>query len=296
MLLFNIKDILECLYHSFRYNAKANIKNIINSICPNRVGSEDYYNYKLSRSQSNTIQRRLYEIILHKKSNLVVAIDNTNLDEIWNIVNHVAPHVCMVKFHINTWDIQSFDKLKSLMNDIKQLSNEHNFMIFEDMKLADIDKTSLKQLTNNTYNIHKWADMVTVHAFALTPMIKQVGIGLVIIDSMSHSTSLNLIDEQYADKCHQMISESNDEENKNIVGFVSQDSVKYNTTNSTYIYMTPGVNLSPSKSHDQNYISIEEAFARKADLIIVGSDICQRDNIKQFAQLYQETAWQYSTF
>jgi uridine monophosphate synthetase len=289
--LFDIKDILNYLYNSFRYPQKSFVKQIINQFSPAQLSAEYYYRTKLSNTQPNTIINQLYQNIINKKSNLVVSVDNTNPSEIWNIMTQIAPYICMVKFHTDTWDIQTIEQFNSLMADIKKLSNEHNFMIMEDKKISDIDKTAVKQLVNGVYSIYKWADMVTIHSFALTPMIKQLGIGLVLVDSMSHFSSLKIMDEQYLEKCHQIISDPS-EDNSNVIGFVSQDCVKHNSPHNPRVFMTPGVNLTPSKKNDQQYISLEEAFARKSDLIIVGSDICQSENISAMAELYQKRGWE----
>lgn len=293
--LFDIKDILNYLYNSFRYPQKSLVKQIINQFSSKQLTAEYYYRSKLSKTQPNTTISQLYQIIINKKSNLVVSVDNTNPTDIWNIMTQIAPYICMVKFHTDTWDIQNIEQFKSLMIDIKKLGTEHNFMIMEDKKIADIDKTAVKQLVNGAYNIYSWADMVTIHSFALTPSIKKLGIGLVVVDSMSHFSSLSIMDEEYLEKCHKLISNSPDD-NSNIIGFVSQDCVKHNSIYNPRIFMTPGVNLTSSQKNDQHYISLEEAFARKSDLIIVGSDICQNENVSSMAELYKTRAWESANY
>ena len=45
---------------------------------------------------------------------------------------------------------------------LKELAEKHDFLLFEDRKLADIGKTVEEQM-RGPFQIASWADLVTVH-------------------------------------------------------------------------------------------------------------------------------------
>ena len=98
-------------------------------------------------SHPSAVAKRLLEIIESKRSNLAVSVDVTTKSALLRIVEAVAPHVCMIKVrriemipplmrqtHIDI--VEDFDQ--DLAEQLKTLSERHNFVIFEDRKFADI--------------------------------------------------------------------------------------------------------------------------------------------------------------
>lgn len=283
--LYNIVNLFKHLYYQHNYTNKSLIQSLyIKYSDVNIIKANDYYIKKKSIVNSSGYQKKLLSIIINKKTNLCVALDMKNTSQLLKIADMIGPYVCIIKIHSDIW---ASDEQSSSLNTLNKLGQTHNFMIMDDRKLADIGHTTLYQIRN----LH--ADLVTIHSFSITPEILNENIGLIVIESMSHDSGKKLMDMNYISKTKNLIRPMAEREN-NIIGMVSQDStLSKNNYNNPYIYMMPGVNMNPVKINDQNYVSIEEAFSRGTDIIIVGRDIWQRDEseIVDITKQYQQKGW-----
>ena len=95
-----------------------------------------------------------------KRSNLCVAADVTTMAELEAVAAAVGPHIVCLKTHcdmIADWDAAAPARLRAL-------AQQHDFVLFEDRKFADIGSTVAAQLSGGVYRIASWADCVTAHA------------------------------------------------------------------------------------------------------------------------------------
>ena len=227
--------------------------------------------------------------MLKKKTNLAVALDMTDTTHLIEVANLIGSHVCIIKIHSDTWD---FNEVTPTMNLLTGLSQKYQFLIMDDRKIADIGQTCCNQIDKLNQS-----DCVTIHSFSVTPQVLEKNMGLVIIETMSHDQGKQIMDQSYVEKSQDIINDSvssTSVKDTNLLGYVTQDASMKNTYENPYLYMTPGVNLNANKVVDQNYISVEEAFARRADIIIVGRDIWQQKNsdIVERTKLYQKRGWE----
>ena len=234
------------------------------------------------------VSKRLLQIAQQKQSNLILSADVDTAAELLHIANLTGPHICMLKTHVDILPDFTPDTIAQL----KKLAQEHNFLLFEDRKFADIGNTVQKQFTSGLFNLPHWADVLTVHVIAGASSIvalKETGLmedkGLVIIAQMS--TADTLTDENYIQKATKI-----GEANKDLViGFVAQQPM---STDAGLLQFTPGVHLA-AKGDDkgQTYNSPRTAFMQRgADFIIVGRGIYQNPNPQQAAMLYKDAGWQ----
>ena len=110
---------------------------------------------KLSKSD---LAQRLYRIMEMKKSNLCLSVDVTSKHRLIEFANTMGPQICCLKTHMDI--LMDFDPKVPLT--LKELAEKHDFLLFEDRKLADIGKTVEEQM-RGPFQIASWADLVTVH-------------------------------------------------------------------------------------------------------------------------------------
>ena len=237
---------------------------------------------------SNSITKRLFEIIELKKTNLAFSVDITNASEVLRLADLVGPHICVLKTHVDIISDFSVSFTKSLV----ELSNKHNFIIFEDRKFADIGSTVVKQYAEGIYHIKDWAEITNAHAVPGDGVIKglknaagNLPRACLLIAQMSAKG--NLTDEKYTKSVVKMAVENDDF----VIGFISTSRL---TDDPKFVHMTPGVNLNVmGDSLGQQYLTPEEVITnRSCDIIIVGRGIYGATNPVDAALKYKEAAYQ----
>lgn len=227
------------------------------------------------------IAKKLFALIEQKKTNLCVAVDTNSSEELIKLANHLGPHICILKTHIDILNDFSHDLIAKL----KELSRLHNFLIMEDRKFADIGNTVKHQFMDGLYRIQSWADMVTVHAIpgnGIIDALKNEKCALILIAEMSSKGALTT--DEYKERVLE-IAENNADY---VVGYVAQKSYP----KGNLIHMCPGINISSSgDSLGQQYKTPEVAVSNGADIVIVGRGICKADNIEEMAMQYKNRSF-----
>ncbi|QQP57736.1 Uridine 5'monophosphate synthaselike, partial [Caligus rogercresseyi] len=225
---------------------------------------------------ANPNLKNLCRIMMSKRSNLCLAADLKDTDEIIRLVQAAGPHIVCLKTHL---DFFSDEKDRSrFIERLRDLSQKYDFLIFEDRKYADIGATVVKQY-ERVVNI---ADIVTLHGLpgpgvitGLKSIAKESSSGLIVAEMSSEG---NLASKEYAKECAKMAEDHLDF----VLGLVSQSRL----TNKIHI-------SSKNDELSQKYVSPEEAVLhRKADVIIVGRGITSdSDRYVESAVLYKERGW-----
>ena len=121
--------------------------------------------------------------------------------------------------------------------------------------------------------IKEYADIVISHAVSGFEFVKQCPLPTLLVAQLSNNN--NLIDQTYTERC---IKEAHN--NKNIIGFISQENLGYNKC----IYCKPGIRLdTTTDSYDQKYSGKSNGI----DYYIVGRGITQSDNINETTIFYK---------
>ncbi len=235
----------------------------------------------------NSAGKELFRIMEEKKSNLAIAADVINKKDLLSIAKALAPHICILKTHIDM--LHDFEP--NLLQELKLLAKENKFLILEDRKFADIGKTVEHQYAKGIYNIADWSDMVTVHSVAgpgTIEALQKIGSplnrGILLLAEMSPKGSPAT--GSYTEATIQMAEKYPDF----VTGFISQRKL---SDHPHIIHMTPGIHLNVvSGAFDQQYRSPEDAILHSGtDVIIVGTGILHSENPVKTAIAYKQAGW-----
>lgn len=229
----------------------------------------------------------LKNIITSKKTRLCVSLDVTTTEQLLLLADQLGPFVCMVKTHIDIISDFSWQTVENL----KALSQKHQFLIFEDRKFADIGKTVKQQCAGGVYQIAKWADLINAHPISgegiisgLQEACRDYKAKLLLIAELSSAG--NLINPAYTQACVEMAQKHSDF----VAGFISQ---KRLVDSDQFWHLTPGVNLEiKAGALGQQYRRPEQALVRdRCDVMIVGAGIYESKNPVQKAKEYQSQSF-----
>ncbi|WP_185853446.1 orotidine-5'-phosphate decarboxylase [Blattabacterium cuenoti] len=248
--------------------SKKNIKNL------QRISYEEK-----KEKISHPIGKKLIDITLKKKTNLIVSADLVHSKNILKLVDLIGDRICGLKLHVDIINDFSF----SFINSLKNISIEKKFLLLEDRKLCDIGPTNYLQLHYGIYKISSWADIITAHVLAGSGSIQNLNIpssmGLITISEMSSCGRLS--DDNYIRRALNISLK-----NPKVIGTVAQRKV-----DDRLLLFTPGVHFSHEKNLS-SYIHPTQAFEKNgSDFIIVGRAIYQSNNPKIAAEEYSNAGW-----
>lgn len=223
--------------------------------------------------------KKLLETALLKKSNLIASADLVTTQEVLDFAEKVGPHIVALKTHIDI--ITDFSYQETIIP-LQKIAKEHNFMLMEDRKFADIGNTQELQFSYGMYQISTWADLVTaqvIGGYSTLDSFAEVG----VIAILSMSSKGTLTDQHYFSEA-QNIAVSH----PNVIGGVSQNEIS-----TELLHFTPGVHLeSKEDQRGQQYNSPEYVFSTlHSDFIIVGRGIYRSENVEQAALKYKTSGW-----
>ncbi|MBI2415137.1 MAG: orotidine-5'-phosphate decarboxylase [Candidatus Kerfeldbacteria bacterium] len=235
---------------------------------------------------TNATAKRLFEIMAEKETNLAVAADLTDANDIIRLAQIIGDDICVLKTHIDVVTNCSNDFINSLV----ELSQQHKFLIFEDRKFADIGNTVQLQYGQGLYHMVDWSDIINAHVVPGPGVIEglravglEKGRGLLLIGEMSSAG--NLATGEYTQAALRWAEQYSDF----VIGFIG---MKRLVDDPKFITMTPGVNLA-DKGDDlkQQYVSPEQAIQGGSDVIIVGRGIYGAIDSAAAAKQYRQAGW-----
>lgn len=233
----------------------------------------------------SSVAKELFHL-MEEKSLLSVSADLTRADDVLDLANQTGPYISLLKTHVDI--IEDFSD--SFLKKLKEIAKQHNFLLFEDRKFADIGNTVSLQYAKGVYHIADWAHLVNAHILpgpGIIDGLKKVGLplkrGLLLLAQMSSEGSL--FTPSYTEAAIQMA----EKHKEFVIGFIC---LKKIASQPYFLHLTPGVKLEKGKdSLGQNWASVEDViYHGSSDMIIVGRDIYGVSNPKEQARLYQEQA------
>lgn len=280
--LFNIMEVCEILRTENMLDSEE-IKRITDFLAGNKIHFEKErklpYEEKLKLT-SHSSARKILEITLKKKTNLIASADVTTTAELLNLAEKVGPHIAALKTHIDI--ITDFDFDKTILP-LRDLAEKHNFLLMEDRKFADIGSTQEMQYSYGLYKISSWADLITSQVIGGYRSLDYfLNSGVVAILSMSSEGCLT--DANYFQEALKVA-----ETHPNVIGGVSQKSI-----GKSLLLFTPGVNLSAKgDGKGQQYNTPDYVFnSLHTDFIIVGRGIYKAPDAEKAALEYKIAGWE----
>ncbi len=235
----------------------------------------------------NPTAKRLLTLMEEKQTNLAIAADVTSKAELLKIAAELGPEICVLKTHIDI--IEDFDT--DLVIELQRLAEQHNFLIFEDRKFADIGNTVQYQYRDGIYHIADWAHIVNAHTVpgpGIIQGLKEVGLskgrGLLLLAEMSSKGTLAR--GEYTAETLKMARENKDF----VIGFIT---TKQLLDDPCFINFTPGVQLAAGgDALGQQYNTPDRVIReQKSDIIIVGRGIYKAAEPLDEAKKYREAGW-----
>ncbi|KAM7380779.1 hypothetical protein PAMP_004052 [Pampus punctatissimus] len=234
---------------------------------------------------------KLLKIMGEKQSNLCVSADVTSSEELLQLADSLGPKLCVLKTHVDILQ----DYTVAFSQKLQALAENHNFLIFEDRKFADIGNTVKHQYEGGLYQISSWSHIVNAHAVpgpgvvkGLGSVGKPLGRGCLLIAEMSSQGSLAT--GEYTKAVVKMAEEQSDF----VFGFICGSKI---TKRPEFIHMTPGVQMKAGGDVlGQQYSTPEEVICNKgSDVIIVGRGILEAPDRLKAAEAYRKSGWEAYT-
>lgn len=272
-----------------------------------QMSSPHLQSYKdRAEKHTNPTARALLRCMDAKRSNLAVSVDVTRTKDFFDIIETVAPHVCLIKTHVDILE----DWQPSTTTRLQQLSEEHNFLIFEDRKFADLGNTVAMQYSSGLYKISSWAHIVNAHpvpgpsiitALASVATMSEGDRGLLLLAEMSSRGALTT--GNYTTEAVRMARGRRDF----VIGFIAQHRMEGIAASEAddiaaedFLILAPGVGLDvKGDSLGQQYRTPTEVVTEcGCDVIIVGRGIIgfgrdvDVEEVKRQAERYQAAGWE----
>lgn len=236
---------------------------------------------------SNPVAKRLLALMDEKQTNLAFSADIIYKDKFLQLVDAIGSEICILKTHIDT--MVDFDQ--EFIIELKKLAQQHQFLIFEDRKFADIGYTAQLQYEGGIYRIADWSDIINAHSLpgpGLVQGLQEIGLpkerACLYLAQMSSKD--NLLTEEY---CLQTV-EMAIAQREFVIGFIAQQKL---IATPDFIIMTPGINLeAKGDALGQQYGDPHTAIAQNGtDVLIVGRGISAAKDPKSSAAHYRDVGW-----
>ncbi|MCG7281972.1 orotidine-5'-phosphate decarboxylase [Chryseobacterium taklimakanense] len=237
------------------------------------------YQQKIDSSNLHSKAKKLLEVALEKKSNLIASADVLTTKELHDLAEKVGPNIVALKTHIDI--ITDFDYDKTILPLI-DIAAKHNFLLMEDRKFADIGNTQELQYSYGIYKISNWADLITsqvIGGFQSLDFFHNSG----VIAILGMSSVGTLTDKNYRDEATKIA-----QSHPNVIGGVAQNELP-----EELLLFTPGINLdTKGDGKGQQYNTPEHVFRNlHTDFIIVGRGIYKAENPEQASLSYKIAGW-----
>ena len=209
---------------------------------------------------------------------IIVAVDETQLENFQNVVDSLDSDLCMIKI-----GSVSFNALGHQA--ISYASNK-GFKIFLDLKLHDIPNTVKKSIKGL---VSLPIDMMTIHTSGGLEMMKAAKnavdgtdikiFGVTALTSLSDEDTSLIFKRTAAEQVNTMLDLA---EQAGINGVVcSPHELSLVTKRESLLSITPGIRLKDSKDDQNRVMTPKDALKHGANFLVIGRPITEAKNIKE---------------
>jgi orotidine-5'-phosphate decarboxylase len=209
---------------------------------------------------------------------IIVAVDETQLENFQNVVDSLDSDLCMIKI-----GSVSFNALGHQA--ISYASNK-GFKIFLDLKLHDIPNTVTKSIKGL---VSLPIDMMTIHTSGGLEMMKAAKkavdgtdikiFGVTALTSLSDEDTSLIFRRTAAEQVNTMLDLA---EQAGIDGVVcSPHELSLVSKRESLLSITPGIRLKDSKDDQNRVMTPKDALKQGANFLVIGRPITEAKNIKE---------------
>ena len=209
---------------------------------------------------------------------IIVAVDETQLENFQNVVDSLDSDLCMIKV-----GSVSFNALGH--QSISYASNK-GFKIFLDLKLHDIPNTVKKSIKGL---VSLPIDMMTIHTSGGLEMMKAAKnavdgtdikiFGVTALTSLSDEDTSLIFKRTAAEQVNTMLDLA---EQAGIDGVVcSPHELSLVTKRESLLSITPGIRLKDSNDDQNRVMTPKDALKQGANFLVIGRPITEAKNIKE---------------
>ena len=209
---------------------------------------------------------------------IIVAVDETQLENFQSVVDSLDSDLCMIKI-----GSVSFNALGHQA--ISYASNK-GFKIFLDLKLHDIPNTVKKSIKGL---VSLPIDMMTIHTSGGLEMMKAAKkavdgtdikiFGVTALTSLSDEDTSLIFKRTAAEQVNTMLDLA---EQAGIDGVVcSPHELSLVTRRESLLSITPGIRLKDSKDDQNRVMTPKDALKQGANFLVIGRPITEAKNIKE---------------
>jgi orotidine-5'-phosphate decarboxylase len=219
----------------------------------------------------------IHELISKKKSNIILAYDNTDFPQLCHLLSKIHPYIIGLKIH----------------NEILNLNDQQNVSLYNLCKcysiFNDISNTVIKQLKK----YEPVRDFVSICPTCGPDILKiKSSLGFFVLIEMSSDNNLfnNLTNKLY----DWVIQEKNNDKNS-ICGIICQSEKYFNihSNNNDLITIKPGIHLTNTKDDVGQRYTNPQNIKNKPTLFVIGRGITQAE--KPIEELKKYLSVTYTT-
>ena len=209
---------------------------------------------------------------------IIVAVDETQLENFQNVVDSLDSDLCMIKIGSVSFN--------ALGHQAISYASSKGFKIFLDLKLHDIPNT-VKKSINGLFSLP--IDMMTIHISGGLEMMKAAKkavdgtdikiFGVTALTSLSDEDTSLIFKRTAAEQVNTMLDLA---EQAGIDGVVcSPHELSLVTKRESLLSITPGIRLKDSNDDQNRVMTPKDALKQGANFLVIGRPITEAKNIKK---------------